>query len=158
MHTVFEPSACSDPRTVEYALHSTRVGAPIRLLEEPFTKTPIFDRTVALIPAAPDHTVAAVVEDPAMIAYLVGVFEQQWRQAQVVDRESLAAGSSPVAHEQVGRLLARGLTQRAIASRMGPSERTVAGHIARLREVYDAETLFLLGRQMRGARTGESGG
>ncbi|MFF3074084.1 hypothetical protein [Kitasatospora sp. NPDC057936] len=57
-----------------------------------------------------------------------------------------------------GRLLAQGLTQRAIAGRMGSSERTVAGHIARLRELYDAETLFQLGRQMRGSRTGESGG
>ncbi|MFJ4185963.1 LuxR family transcriptional regulator [Kitasatospora sp. NPDC089509] len=158
MHTVFEPAACSDPRTVEYALRSTRAGAPIRLLEGPFTKTLIFDRTAALIPAAADHTVAAVVEDPAVVGYLVGVFEQQWRQAQVVDWESLAAAATPVAHEQVGRLLARGLTQRAIASRMGLSERTVAGHIARLREVYDAETLFQLGWQMRGARTGESGG
>ncbi|MFD5462997.1 LuxR C-terminal-related transcriptional regulator [Kitasatospora sp. NPDC127059] len=62
------------------------------------------------------------------------------------------------AHDQVGRLLAKGLTQRAIASRTGLSERTVAGHIARLRDVYDAETLFQLGRQKRGARTGESGG
>ncbi|MFF7994123.1 helix-turn-helix domain-containing protein [Kitasatospora xanthocidica] len=50
------------------------------------------------------------------------------------------------------RLLARGLTQRAIATRMGLSERTVAGHIARLRGQYDAETLFQLGWQMRGAR------
>ncbi|MEU4113542.1 LuxR family transcriptional regulator [Kitasatospora sp. NPDC028055] len=158
MFTVFEPSACSDPRTVEYALHSTQAGAPIRLLEGPFTKTLIFDRTVAVIPATLDHTVAAVVEDAAMVAYLVGVFEQQWQHAQAVDWESLAAGSAPIAHEQVGRLLARGLTQRAIATRMGLSERTVAGHIARLRKVYDAETLFQLGWQMRGARTGESGG
>ncbi|MEV7774491.1 LuxR C-terminal-related transcriptional regulator [Kitasatospora sp. NPDC086791] len=153
MHTIFEPSACSDPRTVEYARQSTLVGAPIRLLEGPFTKTLIFDRAVALIPAVSDHTVAAVVEDPAMIAYLVGVFERQWKQAQVVDWEALAEGSAGVAvHEQVGRLLARGLTQRAIASRMGLSERTVAAHIARLREAYDAETLFQLGWQMRGAR------
>ncbi|GAB7182027.1 LuxR family transcriptional regulator [Kitasatospora sp. Ki12] len=153
MHTIFEPSACSDPRTVEYAMRSTRVGVPIRLLEGPFTKTLIFDRTVALIPAAADHTVAAVVEDPAIVAYLVDVFERQWAQAQVVDWEALAEGSAgSTTLEQVGRLLARGLTQRAIATRMGLSERTVAGHIARLREQYDAETLFQLGWQMRGAR------
>ncbi|MFJ8624334.1 LuxR family transcriptional regulator [Kitasatospora sp. NPDC093550] len=159
MHTIFEPSACSDPRTVEYAAQSTRVGAPIRLLDGPFTKTLIFDRAVALIPATADHTVAAVVEDPAMVAYLVGVFERQWEQAQVVDWEALVDGSTgSTTLEQVGRLLSRGLTQRAIASRMGLSERTVAGHIARLRELYDAETLFQLGWQMRGARTGESGG
>ncbi|WP_316522423.1 LuxR C-terminal-related transcriptional regulator [Kitasatospora brasiliensis] len=159
MLTVFEPLACSDPRTVEYARDSTRVGAPIRLLDGPFAKTLIFDRAVALVPAASDHTVAAVVEDSAMVTYLVEVFERQWEQAQIVDWESLSGGSTPYSpHTQVGRLLARGLTQRAIASRMGLSERTVAGHIARLRELYDAETLFQLGWRMRGTRTGESDG
>ncbi|MFD7448213.1 LuxR family transcriptional regulator [Kitasatospora sp. NPDC059827] len=158
VRTTFEPSVCSDPPTVGFALESTRIGAPIRVLEGTFTRTLIFDRTVAMIPAASDNTVVAVVDDPAMVAYLVGVFEQQWAQALAVDWALLAAGSSPATYEQVGRLLARGLTQRAIASRMGLSERTVAGHIARLREVYDAETLFQLGWQMRGARTGESGG
>ncbi|MEV7597601.1 LuxR C-terminal-related transcriptional regulator [Kitasatospora sp. NPDC089797] len=49
-------------------------------------------------------------------------------------------------------MLARGLTQRSIAARLNVSERTVAGHIARLRELHDAETLFQLGWQMRGAR------
>ncbi|MFJ2578417.1 LuxR C-terminal-related transcriptional regulator [Kitasatospora aureofaciens] len=37
--------------------------------------------------------------------------------------------------EQVSHLLAKGLRQRAIAGRLGLSERTVAGHIARLREL-----------------------
>ncbi|MFJ9772770.1 hypothetical protein ACIRVF_16270 [Kitasatospora sp. NPDC101157] len=37
-------------------------------------------------------------------------------------------------------------------------ERTVAGHIARLRELYEAEALFQPGRQVRGARAGEPGG
>ncbi|MFH8380108.1 LuxR C-terminal-related transcriptional regulator [Kitasatospora sp. NPDC018058] len=49
-------------------------------------------------------------------------------------------------------MLTQGLAQRAIATRLGLSERTVAGHIARLRERYDAETLFQLGWQMRGTR------
>ncbi|MFE6498657.1 hypothetical protein [Kitasatospora sp. NPDC057738] len=59
---------------------------------------------------------------------------------------------------RVGRLLARGLTQRASAGRMGLSERAVAGHVARLRELCDAEALFRSGRLLRGSRTGESGG
>ncbi|MFF9642679.1 helix-turn-helix transcriptional regulator [Kitasatospora aureofaciens] len=111
------------------------------------------------IRAASDYSSAAVVDEPATVAFVVDTFETLWQQAEGVNWAALVAGSSdsPV-HEQVGRLLARGLTQRAIASRMGVSERTVAGHIARLREVYDAETLFQLGWQMRGARTGESGG
>ncbi|MFI6154200.1 winged helix-turn-helix transcriptional regulator [Kitasatospora sp. NPDC051170] len=157
--TIFEPSVCGDPHTVELARESTRMGSPIRILEGPFTRTLIFDRAIALVSAAADNSVAAVVEDPALVGYLVGVFEQQWQRAQIVDWEALAAGpTTPAVHEQVGRLLGQGLTQRAIATRLGLSERTVAAHIARLRELYDAETLFQLGWRMRGARTtGESG-
>ncbi|MFF4923800.1 LuxR C-terminal-related transcriptional regulator [Kitasatospora sp. NPDC001261] len=159
VRTIYQPQARLDRDQVEYAAETTKLGSRIRVLDAAFSRTLIFDRTVALIPAAPDNRAAAVVEDPATVTYLVGVFEQQWRQAQVVDWADLAATSTePAAHEQVARLLARGLTQRAIASRLGLSERTVAGHIARLRELYDAETLFQLGWQMRGARAGEPGG
>ncbi|GHF28964.1 hypothetical protein GCM10018790_03020 [Kitasatospora xanthocidica] len=94
-----------------------------------------------------------MVDDPATVAFVVDTFEQLWQQAEGVNWTALADSSaSPTAHEQVARLLPRGLTQRAIATRLGLSERTVAGHIARLREQYDAETLFQLGWQMRGAR------
>ncbi|MFE4358352.1 LuxR family transcriptional regulator [Kitasatospora xanthocidica] len=159
VRTIYQPQARLDGDQVEFAAESTRIGSRIRVLDAAFSRTLIFDRTVAVIPATPDNKVAAVVEDPAVVAYVVDVFEQRWQQADVVDWAALAAGSvAPAAHEQVGRLLARGLTQRAIASRLGLSERTVAGHIARLRELYDAETLFQLGWQMRGARAGEPGG
>ncbi|MFG2694664.1 hypothetical protein [Kitasatospora sp. NPDC048407] len=43
------------------------------------------------------------------------------------------------------------MTDRLPDSRLGPSERTVAAHVARLRDLYDAETLFELGLQLRGA-------
>ncbi|MFE3878760.1 LuxR family transcriptional regulator [Kitasatospora sp. NPDC059146] len=159
IRTLYGPQARMDPDHVEFAAQTTNAGSRIRVLNTPFNRIMIFDRTVALLPASLDNKVAAVVEDPAVVAHLADVFDQQWQQAEVVDWVALAGGSlAPAAHEQVGRLLAGGLTQRAIASRMGLSERTVAGHIARLREVYDAETLFQLGWQMRGARTGESGG
>ncbi|MEU6233481.1 LuxR family transcriptional regulator [Kitasatospora sp. NPDC047058] len=157
MRTLYEPAARLDRLTVEFAVELTRLGGVTRVLAAPFKRMLIFDRTVAVIPAAPDNSSAAIVEDPATVAFLVDVFEQQWQQAEGVNWSALAAGSAePAVHEQVGRLLAQGLTQRAIGSRLGLSERTVAGHIARLRELYDAETLFQLGWQMRGARTGES--
>ncbi|MEV6975492.1 helix-turn-helix domain-containing protein [Kitasatospora sp. NPDC093806] len=151
MRTIYEPAAIHAPATVDYAAKSTLLGCPVRVLAAGFDRILIFDRTVALIPAAPDNTVAALVEDSAVMAFLVNAFEQHWQQAEGVNWAALAEGSveSPL-HEQVGRLLAQGLTQRAIATRLGLSERTVAGHIARLRELYDAETLFQLGWQMRG--------
>ncbi|MEU8924167.1 helix-turn-helix domain-containing protein [Kitasatospora sp. NPDC048545] len=153
VRTIYQPQARLDRDQVEYAAETTMMGSRLRVLDLPFSRAIIFDRTIALISAASDNKAAALVEDPTTVAYLVGVFEQQWAQAQVVDWVALAVGSvEPTIHEQVGRLLARGLTQRAIATRLGFSERTVAGHIARLREQYDAETLFQLGWQMRGAR------
>ncbi|WP_031075569.1 LuxR C-terminal-related transcriptional regulator [Streptomyces sp. NRRL WC-3742] len=151
IRTLYEPQARLTQEHIEFAVEATKVGSRIRILNAPFTRALIFDRTVAVIPAAPDNSAAAVIEEPVMVAYMVDVFEQQWRRAQTVDWEALTAGpAAPVVHEQVGRLLAQGLTQRSIASRLGLSERTVAGHIARLRELYDAETLFQLGWQMQG--------
>ncbi|MEU6972588.1 hypothetical protein AB0A71_33695 [Kitasatospora aureofaciens] len=55
---------------------------------------------------------------------------------------------------RISRLLARVLTQRAVATRLGLSERTVAGHIYRLRDRYGAQTLFHLGWHLRGERHG----
>ncbi|MEV7186452.1 LuxR family transcriptional regulator [Kitasatospora sp. NPDC093102] len=156
IRTLYESAARLDASTVRLAARLTDIGCHIRVVPFSFSKMMIFDRAVAVVAAAPQGASAAVIEDPAVVDFLVRTFELQWQDAEGVN---WAAGSSEVsAHDQVGRLLARGLTQRAIASRMGLSERTVAGHIARLRELYDAETLFQLGWQLRGARTGESGG
>ncbi|MBV2152911.1 LuxR family transcriptional regulator [Kitasatospora sp. SUK 42] len=148
------PRARSEQEDIEFAVTTVRAGSQVRVLDAPFSRIMIFDRSVALLSVAADNEVAVVVEDSAVVVYLVALFEEQWRQARIVDWESLAADSGPAVHEQVGRLLGQGLTQRAIASRMRLSERTVAGHIARLRELYDAETLFQLGWQMRGTRPG----
>ncbi|WP_406091192.1 hypothetical protein [Kitasatospora purpeofusca] len=107
--------------------------------------------------------VAAVVEDPATVTFTVDVFErpwQWWQRAEGVDRAALPAGSAESAspaRDRGGRLLARGRTRRAIASRPGPSGRTVAARTARLRETHDAGTPFRPGGRIRGVRTGESG-
>ncbi|WP_441251326.1 LuxR C-terminal-related transcriptional regulator [Kitasatospora sp. McL0602] len=148
MHILYELETKSDATAVAYAATVTGWGARFRVLREPFTRMMIFDRRVAVIPASADHGSAAFVEDPAVVNFLVDVFQRDWERAERVHWGS--DDGSPV-HEQVGRLLTQGLTQRTIASRLGLSERTVAGHISRLRELHDAETLFQLGWQMRGA-------
>ncbi|MFD8482296.1 LuxR C-terminal-related transcriptional regulator [Kitasatospora sp. NPDC059673] len=151
LRTVYEPAALLDEATVRWAEAVTGWGGRFRTLSEPFSRMTIYDRRVAVVPAAADNSSAALVEDPAVVAFLVAAFERDWERAERVrwrsaDRECESV--VPV-HEQVGRLLAQGLTQRSIASRLGLSERTVAGHISRLRELHDAETLFQLGWQMR---------
>ncbi|MGW4802579.1 LuxR C-terminal-related transcriptional regulator [Kitasatospora sp. NPDC004272] len=152
LRSIYQPGAVADPATVAYAAELTDAGERFRVLDEPFRRMVIFDRRAAVVSASPDDRQAVLVEDPAVLATLVGLFERDWARAERVDWQALDGRSreSGVPPELTD-LLAAGLTQRAIASRLGLSERTVAGHIARLREFYDAETLFQLGWQLRGA-------
>ncbi|MFD8482295.1 LuxR C-terminal-related transcriptional regulator [Kitasatospora sp. NPDC059673] len=152
LRTLYQPGALTDPPTADYAATVSAAGERIRVLDEPFRKMLIFDRRIAIISASPDDNQAAFVEDPAVLATLIDLFERDWTRAARIDWHALAGRPRGTGvPKEVGTLLAQGLTQRAIASRLGLSERTVAAHIARLRELYDAETLFQLGWQLRGA-------
>lgn len=150
IRVLLEPTARADGPTVGYVAEAAEAGARFRVLGESFKRMFIFDRTTVAIPAGSDSASAAFVEDPAVVAFLVGMFERDWQRAEPVRWSPAAVDPTglPV-HAQVGRMLSQGLTQRTIAGRLGLSERTVAGHISRLRELYDAETLFQLGWLMR---------
>ncbi|GJF29071.1 hypothetical protein KNE206_17710 [Kitasatospora sp. NE20-6] len=154
MRTLYQPSALTEPAAVAYATAVTALGARARVLDAPFQRMLAFDRSTAVISAADDHGAAVVVTDIAVVAYLVAVFERDWAGADVVQWADLGRPhrSPSAAGERVGRLLAQGLTQRAVATRLGLSERTVAGHISQLRDRYGARTLFQLGWLMRGSR------
>ncbi len=145
VRTIYQLMVRSHAPTAGHAARMTGLGARFRILDEPFQRMVIFDRAVAVIPAGADHLSAALVEDPFMVGCLVDLFERDWERAERVQWDA----APPDRLTPVGRLLAQGLTQRAIATRLGLSERTVAAQIARLREQCDAETLFQLGWQMR---------
>ncbi|MFJ1753800.1 helix-turn-helix domain-containing protein [Kitasatospora sp. NPDC088134] len=151
LRTIYQPGALTHRPTVSYAASVTGAGERIKVLDEPFQRMLIFDRRIAVIPAAADDSTAAFVEDPAVVALLVERFERDWARSEAVDWQALAGRprESGVPAELI-RLLAAGLTQRAVATRLGVSERTVAAHLARLREHYGAETLVQLGWLMRG--------
>ncbi|WP_327678902.1 LuxR C-terminal-related transcriptional regulator [Kitasatospora sp. NBC_00458] len=147
IRTVYQPAACHQPAVIDYAEAVTRHGSQIRVLDEPFDRMIIVDRAAAVVSVDPDHTAAAFITDRATVASLVAVFERDWGRATAVD------WSGPGPHPttaRVGHLLVQGLTQRAVATRLGLSERTVAAHISRLRNRHGARNLFQLGWQMRG--------
>ncbi|MGW6917550.1 LuxR C-terminal-related transcriptional regulator [Kitasatospora sp. NPDC054939] len=151
MRTIYQPVAARGREAVRYAATMTGHGARVRVLDEPYRRMLVFDRTIAVIPADDADTRAAFVTDPAAVAHLVGLFERDWARADTVDWAAVAAPPEPGAGpDRVARLLAKGLTQRAVAGRLGLSERTVAAHIARLRHRHGARTLFQLGWRMRG--------
>ncbi|MFC8716803.1 LuxR C-terminal-related transcriptional regulator [Kitasatospora sp. NPDC057198] len=150
LRTLYQPGATTDPPTVDYVATLATAGERFRVLDEPFQRMVVFDRKVAVLIDSADERAAVFVEDPAVLTILVGLFERDWARAAIVDWQALAgrpreSGVPP----ELTDLLAAGLTQRAIASRLGLSERTVAAHLARLREHHGAETLFQLGWLMR---------
>jgi DNA-binding CsgD family transcriptional regulator/sugar-specific transcriptional regulator TrmB len=159
LRSIYQPVTLREPETVGYASAITAHGGAIRVLDEPFQRMILIDRSVAVVPVTTgDTNRAAFVTDPATLSFLVAGFERDWARSDVVQWHELAAPAAPAATataaDRVGRLLAAGLTQRAVATRLGLSERTVAGHISRLRERYGAQTLFQLGWLMRGGRRG----
>ncbi|MFB7472814.1 LuxR family transcriptional regulator [Kitasatospora sp. NPDC056184] len=151
IRTIYQPVVRRQPEVIEYARTVVPHGSRIRLLDEAFDRMIIVDRATAVVSAQADHGAAAFITDRATVDALVATFERDWRRAAVVDWS--ADGPHPVA-DRIGRLLARGFTQRAVAARIGLSERSVAGHIAGLRERHGARTLFQLGWLMRGDHDG----
>ncbi|MEV7597604.1 LuxR family transcriptional regulator [Kitasatospora sp. NPDC089797] len=148
LRVLHQPDTLGDPAALRQLSLRSRQGARIRVLGEPYEQVLVFDRSVAVLPTEdPDR--GAIVTDPGTVGYLVAHFERDWARATPADHYLRAPHPTTV---RVGRLLARGLTQRAVATRLGLSERTVAGHIARLRDRYGAQTLFHLGWHLRGER------
>ncbi|WP_323185539.1 LuxR C-terminal-related transcriptional regulator [Kitasatospora sp. NBC_01287] len=145
LRTIYQPGARTDPGTARYAAFATRLGQQVRVLDEPFRRVLVYDRRVAVLGGYTDQRIAAFIEDPVLVELVVHSFERDWARAERVRwGQPEAAGDG-----QLVALLARGLTQRGIATRLGLSERTVAAQISRLRERYDVRTLFQLGWQIR---------
>ncbi|MFF1870390.1 hypothetical protein [Streptomyces sp. CB03911] len=144
--TIYQPSTRYSAPTRHYVTAMTAEGGQVRTLDEPFTRLMIIDRTVAVIPGSGDTERAAFIRDEAVIGYLLSLFEGCW------ERAIPFLGNGDVPPEVVTRLrrnivrmMLQGVGHRVIARNLGLSERTLARHIAELREEFDAETLFQLG-------------
>ncbi|MGW6917553.1 hypothetical protein ACWGB8_27520 [Kitasatospora sp. NPDC054939] len=144
--TIYQPSTRYSASAREYVAAMTEEGGEVRTLGEPFTRMIIVDRATAVIPISGDTERAAFVQDEAVIGFFVSLFESFWERAipfqggrdvppEVVSR----------LRENILRMMLQGVGHRVIARNLGLSERTLARHIAELREEYAAETLFQLG-------------
>ncbi|WP_157032095.1 helix-turn-helix domain-containing protein [Kitasatospora cheerisanensis] len=144
--TIYQPSTRYSAPVREYVAAVTRAGGEVRTLGEPFTRLIVIDRRIAIIPFADDNERAAVVRDEPVIAYLVNTFELCWERAiPFLDGNDVPVEVVSLLRQNIIRMLLQGVGHRVIARNLGLSERTLARHIAELREEYDAETLFQLG-------------
>ncbi len=150
MRTLYQHSARRHPATHRYVATVTEHGAEVRTLDEFFNRMIVVDRRVALIPAADSLATAVVVREPAIVTYLVDVFERAFARG----RPFSSAGqgvSKEIASEQrqmTIRMLIEGHSDAVSAKRLGVSPRTYAGYVAELKDEYDAETRFQLGYTM----------
>ncbi|MFF4751640.1 LuxR C-terminal-related transcriptional regulator [Streptomyces sp. NPDC002514] len=118
-----------------------------RTLDEVIDRLILFDRTVAFIPANTDRTMALELRHPAMVEYLVTVFERLWRLAIPLTAPLPDTGIEGISHREqsIAALLAEGHQDAVIAERLGISVRTCRAHIARLSETLGAASRTQLG-------------
>ncbi|GAA2824263.1 hypothetical protein GCM10010441_55890 [Kitasatospora paracochleata] len=147
MRTIYHASTRYHQPTRDYVATLASAGWQFRTLDEPYTRLIIIDRRIAVMPVVEDMSHAAFIHDQSVIKFLVEeVFERNWGRALEFD------GDRTVPQEVVSRLrqtiidlLLAGTNHRVIARRLGISERTLARHIAEMREDHNVDSLFQLG-------------
>ncbi|GHI31955.1 helix-turn-helix transcriptional regulator [Streptomyces daghestanicus] len=125
-----------------------------RTLDEVIDRLILFDRTVAFVPANAERTMALELRHPALVEYLVTVFERLWRLALPLTAPLPETGIDGISHRErsIAALLAEGHQDAVIAERLGISVRTCRAHIARL-----SETLGAASRTQLGVRIAQAG-
>ncbi|MFD3818775.1 LuxR C-terminal-related transcriptional regulator [Streptomyces rubiginosohelvolus] len=120
----------------------------VRTTELTVERLIIIDRTVAYIPASDDRNTALRIRHPALVAYLIQVYEVLWAQAvPLAETHHTAAPDVPVTAVQrsIARLLTEGHVDDVVARKMGISVRTCRAHIAKLMQTLGATSRTHLG-------------
>ena len=157
MRTLYQHSARRSSSTHKYVAAVCARGAEVRTLDEFFNRMIVVDRRVAVIPHQDQAMVAVVVREPAVVEYLVDVFDRAWERARPFTNRDTSL-LKDIASEQRAmtmRMLIEGHADPVSAKRLGVSPRTYAGYVAELKSEYEADTRFQLGYTM--GRMGVSG-
>jgi DNA-binding CsgD family transcriptional regulator len=132
-----------------------RLGEPARMSRSVPMRVLVYDRQTVFAAVDPDDTRAGayVSTNRSVVDLAVRLFEEIWAAAvPLTDLESEPDGTSERVNAEVLRGLSEGLTDAAIARRLGISSRTVLRAIAQLQQVYGVTSRFQLG-----ARISEAG-
>jgi hypothetical protein len=157
MRTLYQHSARRSSVTHKYVAAVTSRGAEVRTLDEFFNRMIMVDRRVAVIPNRDEVAVAVVIREPAVVAFLVNVFERSWERGRPFTNRDTSLLKDIAAEQRAMtmRMLIEGHSDPVSAKRLGVSPRTYAGYVADLKADYDAQTRFQLGYTM--GRMGVSG-
>ncbi|MFF2940020.1 LuxR C-terminal-related transcriptional regulator [Streptomyces niveus] len=145
---LYQHPARYSPHIKEYLEQVPADRLEVRTVEQTVERLIIIDRTVAFIPASANRHTALEIRHPALITYLVQVYEVLWSQATpMTERPPILSPDAAVTSVQRGiaRLLAEGITDESVARRMGISVRTCRAHIAKLMQALNASSRTHLG-------------
>ncbi|MFF8844972.1 LuxR C-terminal-related transcriptional regulator [Streptomyces sp. NPDC015127] len=130
-------------------LHHVGDALEVRSLSDLPQRMFIMDRVVAFIPAGPDGLSSALeLRQPALVEYLVSVFERLWHQALQMSGATPSSSTVDGVTERqaaIARLLAEGHADEIVARRLGISVRTCRKHVAHLSAVFGSTNRVQLG-------------
>ncbi|MGW1799049.1 helix-turn-helix domain-containing protein [Streptomyces sp. NPDC001984] len=160
---LYEKPFFDDEGTVENVVAGVRAGETARAVPHLPLRLAVADRSVAIFPlvpggpnGSPDEPTTALVRDSNLLSALIALFESYWDDAVPLnvddtgtletDETDPSAPLSPT-DRKILSLLVAGVADKAIASQMGLSRRTVQRHIQRMMERAGAGTRMQLAWQ-----------
>ncbi|MGW6014976.1 helix-turn-helix domain-containing protein [Streptomyces sp. NPDC055210] len=161
---LYEKAFFDDAGAVDNVVAGVRAGETARAVPHLPLRLAVADRAIAVCPLVPggpqgnpDEPTAALVRDSNLLAALVALFERYWEDAVPldVDDSGTVAGTDGVGgpdplstvDRRLLALLVAGVTDKAVATQLGLSRRTVQRHIQRMMELAGAATRMQLAWQ-----------
>lgn len=146
VRTLYQPSTRQDKPTRDYVAAMTQAGAHIRTLNESFKRLIVVDSRVAVFPVDDDREQAVFCRDEGVVSYLVTLFNLAWERGYAFTGSRDAPPEVVESFQQsILELLDDGLPHKAIANRLGVSDRTMARHLEQLQAKFGVETMYQLG-------------
>ncbi|CAL9669498.1 LuxR C-terminal-related transcriptional regulator [Streptomyces sp. NPDC057375] len=152
--TLYQHSVRAHGPTLAYIERVTSAGAQVRTLDEVVDRLIVYDRSIAFIPDPryDQQTTALAVEHPALVHYLVKVFDHAWQRAEpvTIGQDHRLPLLTDETRRAVLKLMVEGHTDAGIGKRLGISSRTVSHHIKKASDLVGsrsrAHLAYLLAR------------
>ncbi|MEU6882048.1 helix-turn-helix transcriptional regulator [Streptomyces sp. NPDC046712] len=148
MRTLYLDSIRNNPPSVAYADWLAEAGGQIRTVPSLPIRMIIIDRSIAIIPVDGEDAGASavVLRGHGTLAALCALFDRVWESGEPLGKAKTRDARGLTAQEREAlRLLGQGLTDEAIAKRLGVSPRTARRIAADVMELLGAKSRFQAG-------------
>ncbi|WP_308405242.1 LuxR C-terminal-related transcriptional regulator [Streptomyces sp. B93] len=163
---LYEKGYFDDEGAVDNVARAVHAGEIARAVPHLPLRLAIADRSIAVCPlvpggaqGSPEPPTAALIRDSSLLAALTALFERYWEDAVplVVDDSGAVTGTDAAAPDPLSALdrrllslLVAGIADKAIATQIGLSRRTVQRHVQRMMQLAGATTRTQLAWQAAG--------